>query len=67
MSGRLPDKFLILCNGSLRDTPRLLYSKRKIRGKTAGCAGKGDRTAAETEQKNCSSMSWRRESKSEAG
>ena len=35
MSGRLPDKFLVLCNGSLRDTPRLLYSKRKIRGKTA--------------------------------
>ena len=41
--------------------------KEKIRGKTAGCAGKGDRTAAETEQENCSSMSWRRESKSEAG
>ena len=45
----------------------LLYCKRKIRGKTAGCAGKGDRTAAETEQKGCSPVPWRCKSKSEAG
>ena len=52
---------------AMDDASCLLYRKRKIRGKTASRAGKGDRAAAETEQENCFSMSWRRKSKSETG
>ena len=51
MSGRLPDKFLVLCNGSLRDTPRLLYSKEKFEEKLPGVLEKAIEQLRKQKQK----------------